>query len=581
MIRKCCDIHISTLRESNLMKSLKLVSLSRKPVLHLLGSLRRSSSIDASQHSKMIESQKYRDGQPLNVQATSDGKDIPKSEDFTYESAISALNRLQSNSAILEKARRENSSKAHLHLIYTRHFLKLCDIEAKDLNDLNVIHIAGTKGKGSTGAFVESILRTYGLKTGFFSSPHLIHARERIRVGGMPLTKELFVHYFWHTHNCMTRNAAFSREQGMPELPSYFMFLTVMGFNVFLKEKLDVAVVEVGIGGEYDNTNVVEKPTVVGITSLGYDHVNVLGKTLDKIAWQKAGIFKESVPAFTVHQEDEAMKVLVERSLEKNCPLYQCPPLESFSNPPTSLGISGKVESVNASLAVQLCHAWLKRINGVDQVSPLSASPNVTTASTFPLTRQFLHGLECCSWPGRYQIIEKGEVSFFFDGAHTGESLALCRDWFNSVSGCDENQNEPFRVLLFNITGQRSAKEMLAPVIGINFDAAVFSTLNMSREKTFSSDSTNFNVNFDKELEDLESLKNTFEQMYSHLHQDKVDTVKFAVLSEVMAWIKDKEKQLCGRPMHVLVTGSLHLVGSVMAFLDPELETFKPKAPKH
>jgi len=170
-----------------------------------------------------------------------------------------------------------------------RSFTERAGVKMEDLDKLSIIHISGTKGKGSTCAFCESILRHKGLKTGFYSSPHLMEVRERIRINGKPLPKEKFAKYFFDCWDNLCNNGD---GQGKADMPAYFRFLTLMSFHVFLQEKVDVAVIEVGIGGAYDSTNIIRKPVVCGVTSLGMDHVITLGGTLESIAWQKAGIFK-------------------------------------------------------------------------------------------------------------------------------------------------------------------------------------------------------------------------------------------------------------------------------------------------
>ncbi|GIY67800.1 folylpolyglutamate synthase, mitochondrial [Caerostris darwini] len=170
-----------------------------------------------------------------------------------YEEAVYALNGLQSNSVVLQKAREERSTKAYLNLFDTERHLKTLGVEMKNLDDLNIIHVAGTKGKGSTCAFTEAILRKHGYKTGFYSSPHLISVNERIRINGKPISKDIFAEYFWKVYNGIQS----SLKDG-ESMPPYFLFLTVMAFYVFVKEQVEAAVVEVGIGGLWDCTNIIK-----------------------------------------------------------------------------------------------------------------------------------------------------------------------------------------------------------------------------------------------------------------------------------------------------------------------------------
>jgi len=185
------------------------------------------------------------------------------------------------------------------------------------INKLNIIHITGTKGKGSTCAFVESLLNRSGYRTGLFSSPHLIEVRERIKLNGKPLSYEKFVRYFEHCYSLLVDGWRESVDEY--EKPSYFQFLTCMMFYVFSEEAVDVAVVEVGIGGEFDFTNIVSEPVACGVASLGLDHCSILGRSVEEIAWQKAGIFKRSCTAFTVgHESVSVVDVMKKRAEEKN-----------------------------------------------------------------------------------------------------------------------------------------------------------------------------------------------------------------------------------------------------------------------
>ena len=140
---------------------------------------------------------------------------------------------------------------------------------------MSCIHVAGTKGKGSVSAICESVLRATGLKTGFFSSPHLHSFTERIRINGQPIDKSKFGEYFellWIHHEKWSENISKTRL-------TLFEYITVLAFYIFSKESVDVSVIEVGLGGRLDATNVVQ-PEVCVITALGYDHMNILGLSL-------------------------------------------------------------------------------------------------------------------------------------------------------------------------------------------------------------------------------------------------------------------------------------------------------------
>jgi folylpolyglutamate synthase len=199
-----------------------------------------------------------------------------------------------------------------------REWLRRINYSTSDLNKLNMIHVTGTKGKGSTCAFVSSILQHLypSKRVGLFTSPHLKAVNERIQVNSTPIKEDLFARYFWDVWDRLERSAVV---EGLDKerKPVYFRFLTLMAWHAFLDLGVDTAVFEVGVGGEYDSTNIVEKPTATGVTSLGIDHVTVLGNTLESIAWHKGGIYKQGVAALTVDQPAGALEVLRQRAEER------------------------------------------------------------------------------------------------------------------------------------------------------------------------------------------------------------------------------------------------------------------------
>ncbi|KOM46970.1 hypothetical protein LR48_Vigan07g067400 [Vigna angularis] len=314
-------------------------------------------------------------------------------------------------------------------------YLKMLDLE-EPIANMKVIHVAGTKGKGSTCTFTESILRNCGFRTGLFTSPHLIDIRERFRLDGKEICEEKFLAYFWWCYDRLKEKT----DENIP-MPTYFRFLALLGFKIFAAEQVDVAILEVGLGGKYDATNVeqvhadvlifqVRAPIVCGITSLGYDHMEILGNTLGEIAGEKAGIFKNGIPAFTVPQPDEAMHVLEEKASQLNVSLQVVTPLDAQLLNGLRLGLEGEHQYVNAALAISLCFTWLKRTEHIG---------DIYLEQTDKLPEQFIKGLISASLQGRAQIVPdqhlKGERSnrlvFFLDGAHSPESMEVCARWFS------------------------------------------------------------------------------------------------------------------------------------------------------
>lgn len=394
-----------------------------------------------------------------------------------YQDAVRTLNTLQTNASCLEEVKRQRSDpQAQLEAMEV--YLARSGLQVEDLNQLKIIHVTGTKGKGSTCAFTERILRNYGLKTGFFSSPHLVQVRERIRINGKPISPELFTKYFWHLYQQLEE----FKDDSHISMPSYFRFLTLMAFHVFLQEKVDLAVVEVGIGGAFDCTNIIRKPVVCGVSSLGIDHTSLLGDTVEKIAWQKGGIFKPGVPAFTVLQPEGPLAVLRDRAQQISCPLYMCPPLEALEQVglPLSLGLEGEHQRHNAALALQLARCWLEQQNYHDIQELKASKPSIRwqlpLAPVFRPTPHMRRGLRDTEWPGRTQVLQRGPVTWYLDGAHTTSSVQACVNWYcQSLERSRRTDGgHEVHILLFNSTGDRDSAALLKLLQPCHFDYAVF-----------------------------------------------------------------------------------------------------------
>jgi len=161
---------------------------------------------------------------------------------LSYDEAVAALNSLQTNAITLKKVRKERQKNVHLNLPITKKYFERSGMTIEDLNKMKIIHVSGTKGKGSTCAFCESILRHSGLKTGFYSSPHLVSVTERIRINGKPIDQDKFTSNFWDVYDKVCK------DRDEEDRPPYFKFLTILAFNIFWRENVDVAIIEVGIG---------------------------------------------------------------------------------------------------------------------------------------------------------------------------------------------------------------------------------------------------------------------------------------------------------------------------------------------
>ncbi|XP_072908864.1 folylpolyglutamate synthase, mitochondrial isoform X1 [Hemitrygon akajei] len=425
-----------------------------------------------------------------------------------YQDAVQALNTLQTNASTLEQIRRERGqTKGSLEAM--KSFVQRAGMTIEELDQLAIIHVTGTKGKGSTCAFCEKILRNYGLKTGFYSSPHLVQVRERIRINGKPISKDLFTKYFWQVYNRLEE----TKDSDSGTMPAYFRFLTILAFHIFLHEKIDVTILEVGIGGAYDCTNIIRRPIVCGVSSLGIDHVSILGDTMEKIAWQKGGIFKPGVPAFTVSQPSGSMAVLVERAKEIGCSLKLCPDLEDFQfeREKLSLGLAGDHQKLNASLALQLSRTWLQHHHHPDfpprqeaqdfAEQHLKQSPPVSLS--FCPSTAMVEGLRDTEWLGRSQILKRGPVTYYIDGAHTVGSVKACVKWFReqSLKEAKSVKGPVVKALLFNATGERDAAALLKLLVPCQFDFAAFcpNLLDVA-QKNLNPDQKNYTVTLENML---------------------------------------------------------------------------------
>ncbi|CAF0706126.1 unnamed protein product [Brachionus calyciflorus] len=520
-----------------------------------------------------------------------------------YQESIEKLNELQPVQAIKTS---DFSTLKDLRLTSTKLMCKKLNLTDEDINKLNVIHITGTKGKGSTSAFSESILRNLGYKTGLFTSPHLIEVKERIKINGRSLSYLKFHEYFSHCYNILINN--WSREDKF-DRPTYFQFLTCMSFFVFSQEKVDAAIVEVGIGGQFDFTNIVEQPIVCGISSLGLDHCSLLGSTIDKIAWQKAGILKSSCVGFISQQDSkEALNVLKERSLELNAPICIVNNVDKYvdlSSKNIDLGINGKVQYLNSQLALQITNYWIQTQTQKNFNKNQWIEQNIKEVSEqgIPILQPIVvlddlrkEGITSCKWPGRNQIIESDNknIKYYLDGAHTVESIEQFLNWFLDVKKNEPNFKNEKNVLLFNYTGERDPSKFLELLTALKFDAVAFSKLKafpdeLNKEKDTFRKMPSVVLDNDEKYENLLKMYiNLADEKYkkcdvnNNEHFESKSQV-FDNILESLDWLTDSRDEVLRKKLsetkavctssdndqniNVLITGSLYLVGLALKVL--------------
>lgn len=306
--------------------------------------------------------------------------------------------------------------------------------------NLRVIHIAGTNGKGSVSAYIDSILRQAGYTTALFTSPHLIKINERFRINFKECSDEELINVWCSVKDYMVKG----EEKGLQSL-TFFEILFFMGMLIFSEKAIDYCILETGLGGRLDAT-VLSNPLLSVITSISYDHTEILGDTIEKIAAEKAGIIKEGIPVVAIDEENGAFSVIERTAKEKNAPVYglksqeltilkKCENTIDFSINSRYYKISNlKVKSYasyqvqNAALAVLAVKVLLPEV-----------SQDVIR-----------EGIVKMYWPGRMEEIAE---NVYVDGAHNPGAV---HQIYNSLTDSDKEW-----LLLFAVCSDKDYSEMI------------------------------------------------------------------------------------------------------------------------
>jgi dihydrofolate synthase / folylpolyglutamate synthase len=279
------------------------------------------------------------------------------------------------------------------------------------------VHIAGTKGKGSTSAMVESVLRAAGYRTGLYTSPHLHTWRERIRLNGNLMPKAALVEQL---------SLARPIFEAMPDLTA-FEIMTALAFNYFAQEKVDWTVLETGLGGRFDATNVVQ-PAVCAITSLSFDHVELLGHTLPEIAAEKAGIIKAGVPLVSAPQAPEALAVIAQTCTDRGARLILAG--VDWTATRQSADLSGQrliLRRTADGLTLPDLHIALVGDHQIINMMVSVALMVELRAQGVGITDDVLRkGLAAARWPGRFELLSQRPV-LVVDSAHNTDSALKLR----------------------------------------------------------------------------------------------------------------------------------------------------------
>ena len=320
-----------------------------------------------------------------------------------------------------------------------------------------VLHVAGTKGKGSTAALCEAALREAGYRTGLYTSPHLLNMRERIRIGGAPVSESQVTRLVRALQPVVEVVSA--REDLNP--PSFFELYTAMAFLAFAEAPVEIAVVETGLGGRLDATNVVA-PLATVITTIGRDHTDILGESLEQIAYEKAGIIKPGVPLALGSQEPEAAQVIRARALELAAPVREAPEVRSAGAPRGST--AGRVPVVSQPVLLSTAQGEVPialSLLGKHQQGNLAlawAAVEALGERGFPVSAaQFAGGVAKLHWPARFEVLES-RPWLVLDCAHNALSLRVLAEALRETL--------PFRrlVLVFGMSADKEIVEAAAEI---------------------------------------------------------------------------------------------------------------------
>ena len=338
-------------------------------------------------------------------------------------------------------------------------------------DSLAIVHLAGTKGKGSTAAMIASILRAAGFRTGLYSSPHLERVEERLMIGGVACPAEKLAELVARIEPVVAAMDALPPgEQGASHRPTYFEVVTALALLYFASERVDAAVLEVGLGGRLDSTNVCH-PLVSVITSISFDHMQQLGNTLAAIAGEKGGIIKPGVPVISGVLAPEAREVIERIAREQGSPMTQLGrDFDATYRPPRHLEQAANFAQVD--ITGQSCDMSGLELPLIGQHQAANAA--LAVATVLELRRQEWNisdqavrsGLRNVAWPARIEVLRR-HPAIVLDAAHNVASVEALGQVI------DESFSAPRKLLVFATTRDKDVRGMLAELLP-RFDEVIF-----------------------------------------------------------------------------------------------------------
>jgi dihydrofolate synthase/folylpolyglutamate synthase len=328
--------------------------------------------------------------------------------------------------------------------------------------------IAGTNGKGSTAASLASILTSSGLRTGLYTSPHLARVNERIRLDRVEIADDIFAALYFRVHDAAQQLVL---DEHLPQLPSFFEILTALALLYFAESAVDIAVLEVGMGGRLDATNIVD-PLLSVITDISLDHTEWLGSTIAAITREKAGILRRGVTLITLPQHPEANQALGEVATELAVHAVSAtpymPPINAGSAAPYSVQALGTTIQVDSPLSGAHQHRNL--------ALAIAAAVELAANHSFPITPAAIaEGIHATHWPARLERIHSNGIEWVLDVAHNPAGAWALRSGLRGLL----SEEHP-RCLIFSCLRDKPVDEM-AQILFPIFDQVIIAPIHTVR----------------------------------------------------------------------------------------------------
>jgi dihydrofolate synthase/folylpolyglutamate synthase len=390
--------------------------------------------------------------------------------------------------------------------------------------------IAGTNGKGSTASTLASILSASGLRTGLYTSPHLARVNERIRLNREEIDDSSFAQLYFRVHDAAQQLVL---DGSLPELPSFFEVLTALAFLYFAEAQVDIAVLEVGMGGRLDATNIVD-PLLSVITDISLDHTEWLGSTIGAITREKAGILRRNGTLITLPQHPEANQVLGEVAAELSVRGVSAAPympgIGAASAGPYTVEVLSETIQVDSPLAGSHQHRNLSLA--------IAAAVELATTHGFPITSSTIAaGIHETRWPARLERICKDGVEWILDVAHNPAGAWALRAGLRAVLADDRKP----RTLIFSCLRDKPVAQM-AQILFPLFDQVIIAPIHTSRAAS---------------MEDL----------LAAAQATGTPATAAESLSQAMRRAMDQMTQNPGHDGLIVVSGSVYLVGEARSLL--------------